>query len=162
MPIKRMKKTTGHSLHVLHTHEVSASSAEDGLSEAPTKESQGGIATARALASIWSATVVDTDGVRLLDDGTIADATRPQTEGQPVFAAPPPFARWGTGFQLHWPRARTFLGPCSFGHDRLGGQVSFADARFHVGFGYITNFLEGAADGRSAAGIEALRRTMEP
>jgi CubicO group peptidase (beta-lactamase class C family) len=121
----------------------------------------GGITTARALASIWSATVVDTDGVRLLDDGTIADAARPQTEGPPMFAAVPPFSRWGTGFQLSGPPARTFLSPHSFGHDGLGGQVGFADTQFRVGFGYITNFLEGAPDERAATVIEALRRTVQ-
>lgn len=31
----------------------------------------GGIATADALAAIWSSTVVETDGVRLLDDDTV-------------------------------------------------------------------------------------------
>src|SRR5690606_17470111 len=60
----------------------------------------GGVATARGLAAVWSATVVETDGVRLLDDETVARSTEVVSEGEPVFAVPPPWPRWGMGFQL--------------------------------------------------------------
>ncbi|WP_286198664.1 serine hydrolase domain-containing protein [Mesorhizobium sp. BR1-1-16] len=55
----------------------------------------GGIATADALATIWSATVTVTNGVRLLTPATIALATAVQSEGPPVFQEPPPHPRWG-------------------------------------------------------------------
>lgn len=116
----------------------------------------GAIATARALATIWSATVTKTDGLRLLNDETVAETTRVQTEGPPVFGGSPPHNRWGTGFQLSSPPAQAFLGPTSFGHDGAGGQVAFADPHFRVGFAYITNVMEGGGDQRAATVIRAL------
>ena len=58
----------------------------------------GGIATARGLAAIWSATVAG--GTRLLSDNVVRQATRERSAGAPVFDAPGPFARWGAGVQL--------------------------------------------------------------
>lgn len=116
----------------------------------------GGIATAKALATIWSATVVPTEGVRLLDDEVIALATRTMSEGAPVFPADGPYARWGMGFQLD-SEARRYLSAESFGHDGAGGQVGFADPRRRVGFGYVTNWMVGPEDRRATAIIDALR-----
>lgn len=120
----------------------------------------GGIATARALASIWSATVVETEGVRLLGDELIRTATVVQSEGPAVFSTEhPPHPRWGMGFMLNSER-RQFLTPASFGHDGAGGQVGFADPLNRVGFGYITNRLEMSEDNRAASVIDALRHVI--
>ena len=119
----------------------------------------GGIATARALAAIWSATVVETDGVRLLDDATLARALAPVSEGPPVFEAPPPWPRWGMGFQLD-SEARRYLTPASFGHDGAGGQVAFADPEHAVGFAFVTNQMEAIEDHRATHIIDALRATL--
>ncbi|MGW3462152.1 serine hydrolase domain-containing protein [Streptomyces olivaceoviridis] len=119
----------------------------------------GGIASARALASIWSSTVVETDGVRLLHADTVADAIRPQAEGTPVFGGQPPFPRWGMGFQLP-SLAREFLGAASFGHDGAGGQVAFADATHQVGFAFLTNLMEAGDDHRATAIVDELRRVL--
>lgn len=119
----------------------------------------GGIASARALAAIWSSTVVETDGVRLLDTGTVADAIRPQTEGTPVFGGEPPFPRWGMGFQLP-SLAREYLGPASFGHDGAGGQVAFADMTHQVGFAFLTNLMEAGTDHRATSITDELRRIL--
>lgn len=116
----------------------------------------GGIASARALSTIWSATVVSTGGVRLLDDATIAVATRERSGGEPVFAAIPPYARWGAGFQLD-SEARRYTGPKCFGHDGAGGQVGFADPERRIGFGFVTNWMMGPEDRRATAIIDALR-----
>jgi len=116
----------------------------------------GGIASARALAAIWSATVATTGGVRLLDDATIAAATEERSGGAPVFAAIPPYARWGAGFQLD-SEARRYTGPKCFGHDGAGGQVGFADPERRIGFGYVTNWMMGPEDQRATAIIDALR-----
>lgn len=116
----------------------------------------GGIASARALAAIWSATVAATGGVRLLDDATIAAATEERSGGAPVFAAIPPYARWGAGFQLD-SEARRYTGPKCFGHDGAGGQVGFADPERRIGFGYVTNWMMGPEDQRATAIIDALR-----
>jgi CubicO group peptidase (beta-lactamase class C family) len=117
----------------------------------------GGIATAEALATIWSATVAPTKGVRLIGDAIIARATQTQTEGAPVFEAAPPYSRWGMGFQLD-SEARRYLTSKSFGHDGAGGQVGFADPVHKIGFGYVTNWMEGVGDLRATAILDALRQ----
>ncbi|SMQ73197.1 CubicO group peptidase, beta-lactamase class C family [Devosia lucknowensis] len=117
----------------------------------------GGIATAAALASIWSATVVPVKGERLVGDAVIATATRTQSEGRPVFGGDPPYSRWGYGFQLD-SEARRYLGDGCFGHDGAGGQVGFADPRHRIGFGFITNWMMGPEDQRATEIITALRK----
>lgn len=115
----------------------------------------GGIATARALASIWSATIVETDGIHLLDKDTVEAATLPQTEGAPVWDVPGPYARWGMGFQLD-SEARRYVTDRGFGHDGAGGQCAFADPGAGVGFAFLTNQME-AIDDRATDVIDALR-----
>lgn len=119
----------------------------------------GGIATAAALATIWSATVVETDGVRLLDRRVVEDMTRLQSEGEPVWWYPGPYPRWGTGFMLPSQR-REFLSKSSFGHDGAGGQVAFADHAHQVGFAYVTNVLEVHSDDRGDSIVRALRNAL--
>lgn len=115
----------------------------------------GAVATARAVAAMWSATVVETDGIRLLRDDTLDEVTRERTAGAPVFAAPAPWPRWAAGFQLD-SDARRYLGPTSFGHDGAGGQVAFADRAARVGFAFVTNWME-ADDSRATRIVDALR-----
>jgi CubicO group peptidase (beta-lactamase class C family) len=119
----------------------------------------GGIATASGLASIWSATVTATRGVRLLSPKTVELATRTVTEGAPFFPAPPPYARWGMGFQLD-SEARRYLTSSSFGHDGAGGQSAFADPVHCVGFAFITNWMEAGEDRRATRIIDALRTVL--
>ncbi len=115
----------------------------------------GGIATAEALATLWSATVTPTRGLRVLSDNTIAEATRTRSEGPSVFGGDPPFARWGWGFQLP-SEARRYLGEGSFGHDGAGGQAGFADPQRRLGFGFVTNWMMGPEDDRATRIIAAL------
>jgi len=119
----------------------------------------GGIATARALASIWSATVLETDGELLLEPSTLDQALRVRSEGEPVFPTAPPWSRWGAGFQLD-SEARRYLGPESFGHDGAGGQVAFADRAHGIGFAFNTNFME-ADDDRASRIITALGQVLK-
>ena len=119
----------------------------------------GGIATARALATIWSATVSDAEGLRLLNDEVIADMCREQSAGEPLLALPGPWQRWGTGFMLTSER-RPFLTEKSFGHDGLGGQVAFADPQYEVGFAYLTNDLQEFDDRRGVVLVQALHRAL--
>ncbi len=116
----------------------------------------GGVATAEALAAIWSSTVVETRGVRLLEHDVVAEATRTQSEGVSVFGGEPPFSRWGCGFQLD-SEARRYLADGCFGHDGAGGQVGFADPARRIGFGYITNWMMGPEDQRATQLIDRLR-----
>lgn len=119
----------------------------------------GGIASARALAAIWSASFRETDGVRLLDVPTIAAATTVQSSGPPVWEVPGPWPAWGMGFQLD-SEARHYLSSSSFGHDGAGGQVAFADPRQDIGFAFLTNQMEGVGDVRATAIINALHESL--
>jgi CubicO group peptidase (beta-lactamase class C family) len=119
----------------------------------------GGVGTARALAAMWSSTVVTTDGVRTLDAEAVAAATREQTAGRPVFDIPGPWPRWGLGFQLD-SEARRLLTTASFGHDGAGGQVAFADPRHEVGFAFLTNRMEAGEDHRGTRIVDALRDVL--
>jgi len=123
---------------------------------AATIPGAGGITNAHGLAKIWSATVWPADGVRLLTSETVRGATKVQTSGPPVFEVPPPWSRWGMGFQLD-SEARHYLTAKSFGHDGAGGQVGFADPSLGLGFAYTTNLMEGAGDQRATSIIDALR-----
>jgi len=119
----------------------------------------GGIASAEALATMWSAVVTTTRGVRLLFDDTIEQATKVQSQGQPIFGGEPPYCRWGYGFQLD-SEARRYFSDKSFGHDGAGGQVGFADPQRQIGFGFVTNWMMGPEDQRATAIIEALRKLL--
>lgn len=117
----------------------------------------GGVATAEALATFYSAMVTPTNGVaRMLSPEVIARATRVMSEGAPVFPADPPFHRWAMGFMLDCAPRRLLTGR-SFGHDGAGGQVAFADPELNVGFGYVTNWLGVAGDPRGQSLVETLR-----
>lgn len=119
----------------------------------------GGIATADALAALWSSTVVETDGVRLLDDDVLDAGLIPMSGGEPVFPTPGPWPRWARGFQLD-SEARRYLGPSSLGHDGAGGQVAFADRDARVGFAFVTNWMEAGADERATNIVAALKRAL--
>ncbi len=121
----------------------------------------GGIADARSLARILSATVCETFGTRLLDAPTLGLAVKPQSEGEPVFPAPPPWPRWGMGLQLD-SEARRYLTPKGFGHDGAGGQVAFAEPDLRLGFAFVTNLMEGVGDARATSIIDALRAIVVP
>ena len=116
----------------------------------------GGLASAEALATIWSATVVPTRGVHLLEPAVIAQATQTRSTGMPVFGGEPPYSRWGCGFQLD-SEARRYLSDGCFGHDGAGGQVGFADPLRRIGFGYVTNWMMGPEDLRATRILDALR-----
>lgn len=117
----------------------------------------GGVASASGLARLWSATVVPTNGVRLLSDETLAAMTAPRSVGRPYLGGRPPYQSWGAGVMI--PSAfERYLTPASFGHDGGGGMVAFADPEYRVGFGFVTNKLGTWERGQSivAALAEAL------
>jgi len=119
----------------------------------------GCISTAYSLAKLWSSTVVETDGVRLLNDATIAVVTSPQSEGPNFADEPGPYSRFGMGFQLD-SEARRYLSGGSFGHDGAGGQSSFADPDAKIGFTFLTNEMDGPIDHRATSLIDALRVSL--
>lgn len=119
----------------------------------------GIIGTARDLARIWSATVVETDGIRLLSSATTEDASRVQSTGEPFLTVPGPWPAWGTGFLLS-NEAFGMLTPRSFGHNGAGGQLGFADPDTGIGLGYLTNRMMRSADTRSGAIMDAVRSRL--
>jgi len=120
------------------------------------------VSTARSLAKLYAASIGEVDGKRALSAGTVADAVLEQSVGPPVFGLEPgdPGPRWGSGFQLYSPPSRPMLGPHSFGHYGAGGQLGFADTESKVGFGYITNLLNGTVDDRANHLVDALRECL--
>lgn len=108
----------------------------------------GGVSNAYSLAKIYSAAVIETDGVRLLHDETLQAAVVPQSTGPLKFEPPvgTKFPAWGNGFMVDVPGLKDLLGPSSFGHDGLGGQNAFGDFEHRVGFAYTSNFLLSGAD----------------
>ena len=98
-----------------------------------------GITSARSLARMYAATVGEVDGVRLLDEATIADATAEQSDGPDKVLMVP--TRFGSGFFI----PSTFsplLGPTSFGHAGAGGSLGMADHARQIGFGYVMNKMQ--------------------
>ena len=114
-----------------------------------TAESPAGniVTRARDLARFYSATVTTTDGVSLLETGTVRDAAEPVSFGKPVHG-PDVGSVWGTGFMVHSPR-RPMAGPGSFGHDGAGGQLAFAHPDLNLGFGFQTASPGGDLDERA-------------
>ena len=113
----------------------------------------GGVASAKALAKIYSACVTQTDGVRLLNDETLREASSLQVTGPTVWGEPGPWPARGLGFMLHTPGFREFSSARSFGHDGLGGQIGFGDLENQIGFAYVSSFLrsgETEQDGQQA------------
>jgi CubicO group peptidase (beta-lactamase class C family) len=115
----------------------------------------GGIGNGAGMARIYAACVSEVDGVRLLTDETVKDATRELVSGldEVLFQQ----NRWGTGFVLP---CLTLAGvsPASFGHAGAGGAVGFGDPVHRVGFGYVPNLSGG---GERAANLTmALRECL--
>lgn len=122
----------------------------------------GGVMSAKSLAKIYSATVVDTDGIRLLSDETIRSAIVPEVTGPSVWGEPGPWPIRGMGFMLNVPGYREMLSDTTFGHDGLGGQQGFADLKHQVGFGYTTSYLYSgeAEQANQQELIRALQRVL--
>jgi CubicO group peptidase (beta-lactamase class C family) len=118
----------------------------------------GGIATASALAKIWSA-AAGAENYKFLNQETIDDMTVMQSTGLPAIPIDPPQANWGSGFMLS-SEARSFLSNKSFGHDGFGGQVTFADVDAKVGFAFVTNDMQVHGDNRANSLVAALRKIL--
>ena len=87
----------------------------------------GGVSNARSVAKIYSAVVVETDGIRLLNDETIEKAISRPNIGLNIFGDPAPHAVHSLGFIVANPAHSPVLSEKTFGHDGLGGQQGFAD-----------------------------------
>ena len=117
--------------------------------------SSNGIATARALATVYAALVGEVDGVRLLAPSTVDHFRAPQVDGPDAVLVLP--TRFGTGFSLP-PMLAAACPPGCFGHPGAGGSLAFGDPEREIAFGYAMNQLlfDMTPDRRAASLVEAL------
>jgi len=107
-----------------------------------------GIATARALATLYGELAVD----RVLSAATLDEAAAVQVSGpDKVLAIDTSF---GLGFSLH----SAMTAGAGFGHEGAGGSVAFADRSKGLGFAYVMNQLTASlgADRRARRLVEAV------
>ncbi|MFF8600690.1 serine hydrolase domain-containing protein [Streptomyces sp. NPDC015232] len=119
-----------------------------------------GVATARALARFYAATLGPVDGgPRLFAPATLTLARTEESAGPDRVLVVG--TRFGLGHMLHGP-ASPLLGPTSFGHPGRGGSLGFADPESGVSFGYVTNGMRKTvtADPRAQSLIRALRASL--
>lgn len=118
-----------------------------------------GITTARSLARMYAATVGPVDGVRLIDDTTVARASAEAVNGPDAVLVFP--SQFGMGFMLHG-TLTPMLGPSSFGHAGAGGSLGYADRDAKIGYGYVMNQMAGgiAGDPRTISLTEAVRACL--
>ncbi|MGZ4689366.1 MAG: serine hydrolase domain-containing protein [Acidimicrobiia bacterium] len=113
---------------------------------APELPSSNGIASARAIARLYAATVGEVDGHRVLRAGTVKRATQVESDGYDrVIGVPEQF---GLGFSLG-PGLPPACGANAFGHPGAGGSLGFADPDARLGFGYAMNQMRLGVDTRS-------------
>ena len=115
-----------------------------------------GTGTARGLSRIYAACIGKIDGVRLLEPGTLEQATVVRSAGEDLVLGYE--TAYATGFQLPFP-FRPMAGKGSFGHYGMGGSVAFAQPETGVAFAYVMNQMQpsGGIDPRPQALVEALR-----
>ena len=99
------------------------------------------ITSARALAEMWSATVVPTRGVRLVSDDTVALMNERTVVETPLWGTVGPFNRRGFGVMLENPEITPLMSASSFGHDGFGGQAGYADPHYRSSIAFATNYL---------------------
>jgi CubicO group peptidase (beta-lactamase class C family) len=104
--------------------------------EVPAANGHG---NARALATIYGALARggELNGVRILQEETIADATAEQAYGEDAVLFMP--MRFGRGFFLEAPEYGLTEGARLFGHPGMGGSFGLGDREAKLGIGYTMN-----------------------
>lgn len=100
-----------------------------------------GAAGAYALATVWSAVVAPTHGLRLINDQTVDLLRERRVTGAPVWGGPGPFWDRGFGVMLETPALMPALGPGSFGHDGMGGQLGWVSPEHRASVAFVSNAL---------------------
>ncbi len=118
-----------------------------------------GICTARGLARLYAGLVGEVDGVRLLTDETIANATTEQSNGKDAVLMIP--TRFGLGYFLPSSYSQ-LMGGKSFGHSGAGGSLGLAEPDSKIGFGYVMNKMQQnlGGDVRTTSLIDAVRASL--
>ncbi|MFG2856084.1 serine hydrolase domain-containing protein [Streptomyces mirabilis] len=142
------------AFQVTNPAEIDFNSPEVQAAELPASN---GIGTARGLARMYAALIGEVDGVRLLDPGTLASATKEQAGGADQVMVVP--SRFSSGYMLPT-EANPMAGANSFGHTGRGGSLGFADPEHGIAFGYAMNhIIGGPADVRATSLVDAVRRS---
>lgn len=117
-----------------------------------------GITDARSLARMYASLIGDgVDGVRLLNDETVARASAEQVKGRDEVLQI--LTRFGLGFSLH--SESSSLGQDgAFGHSGAGGSLGFADPQAGIGFGYVMNKMQ-LEDTRTINLIAAVHESLK-
>lgn len=118
-----------------------------------------GITNAPSLARMYAATVGEVDGVRLVNDATVAAMSAEAVNGPDKALVAE--TRFGMGFMLNNPLV-PLLSPTSFGHAGAGGSLGQADPESGVGYGYVMNQMMGgiAGDPRTVRLNDAVRACL--
>lgn len=119
-----------------------------------------GICDARSLARMYAACIGEVDGVRLLTDAQLDDATTQRTQG-PNLVLLGMDIQFGLGFML--PSTLLPLPAGSFGHAGAGGSFGLADRNAGFAFGYVMNRMELASiagDTRSSSLMQACYQSV--
>ena len=109
----------------------------------------GAITDARALATMYAATLQPVDGVQLISADTRALVTASRTDDVETLiesGTAGPDIRFGLGYQLSSP-GMPGLGPRSYGHTGAGARLGIADPDSGVGFGYICSRMRDIGPG---------------
>ena len=119
-----------------------------------------GVSNGSSLARMYAACVSEVDGVRLLDEETVAAATVEQSSGHDEVLLED--TRFGSGYMLLSPGC-PMLSEASFGHVGISGALGFADHDAKLGFGYVQNQIGLGLTGepRTETVIKALRAALE-
>lgn len=104
--------------------------------EVPAANGHG---NARALATVYGALASggEVNGVRLLQNDTIDDMRKEQSNGKDAVLTIP--MRFGRGFFLELPEYQLTPNTTLFGHPGMGGSFGLADPEAKVGIGYAMN-----------------------
>jgi len=125
-----------------------------------------GIANARSLAAMYSATFTETEtpngAVRLLNEDTRKKMTVQQTKDGEVDLCLQTQRTFAMGFVTPSEKL-AFDAPGSYGHAGAGGSVAFADPGRQMGFSYIMNRMKDSmfTDPRAVRLIEAASRCAD-
>ena len=98
-----------------------------------------GVTDARSLARMYASLIGDgVDGIRLLNDETMARASAEATDGRDEVMRIR--TRFGLGFSLN--RDGSLGQEGAFGHGGAGGSLGFADPKAEIAFGYVMNKMQ--------------------
>jgi CubicO group peptidase (beta-lactamase class C family) len=119
-----------------------------------------GICDARSLARMYAACIGEVDGVRILTEEQMRDASTQRTSG-PNIVLMDMDLQFGLGFFV--PSSLMDIGgPRSFGHAGAGGSLGWADPDAGLAFGYVMNNMAQAiaGDARSSSLINACYQAL--